>query len=49
MIGDLMQTAKCYESQAPTECINGHQLAPERTLIGHHPPRSVLAGAARVR
>lgn len=32
-----MRTAKGWELLAPTECINGHPLGPNRTLVGHQP------------
>jgi hypothetical protein len=37
VIGELVQTSKGYELQAPTECINGHQFGSNRMLVGHQP------------
>jgi hypothetical protein len=34
MIGDLVQTARGWELQAPTECVNGHPLTAGKTLVG---------------
>lgn len=37
MIGDLVQTVRGWELQAPMECVNGHPLTAGKTLVGHQP------------
>jgi hypothetical protein len=37
MIGELVQTAKGWELQAPSECVNGHPFTPGQMLVGHQP------------
>ena len=50
MIGDLHETPRGWRLQPPTECINGHQLGPNRVLVGHQPCscQGSRAGTCRV-